>query len=63
MIRASFNGDSCTAIVYCYTLTNTIGETEIINFYNELAILVWHITKQRCNHWLGHEWLNRQRGK
>ena len=45
MMYASFNDNSCTTIVSCYSPSNARDEMYITNFYNELSSLVRHITK------------------
>ena len=45
MMCASFNGNSCTTIVSCYSPTNASDETDIITFYKEHSFLVRYIPK------------------
>ena len=42
---ATFNGNSSTRIISCYSPTNVSEETDLIAFYNELSSLVRSIPK------------------
>ena len=44
---AKFNGNTCTAIVSCYSPTNASEETDFITFYNELSSLIRCILKHK----------------
>ena len=47
MMCVSFNGNPCTTIICCYSPTNASEEMDIISFYNQLSLLVWHIPKHK----------------
>ena len=46
MTCPSFNDNSYTTIVFCYSPINNSDETDIITFYKKLSFLVRHISNQ-----------------
>ena len=42
---ATFNGNTSTIIISCYSPTNVSEETDLITFYNKLSSLVCSILK------------------
>ncbi len=47
MVVATFNGNSSTTIISCYSPTNVSDETDLIASYNELSSLVRSIPKDK----------------
>ena len=45
LMVATFNGNTSTAIIYCYSLTYVNEESDLIPFYDELSSLVRIIPK------------------
>ena len=45
MIAATFNGNPRAIIIFCYSPTNVIEETEQVTLYDELSSLVRSIPK------------------
>ena len=45
MMAATFNGNSRSTIISCYSPTNVSEETELVAFYDELSSLVRSIPK------------------
>lgn len=45
MIIATFNGNPKTTVISCYSPTNVCDETDVIQFYDELASLVRSVPK------------------
>ena len=58
MMVATFNSNTSTTIISCYSPTTVSEETDLIAFYNELSSLVRSIPKQHSCHWWRHECSN-----